>query len=423
MRSLWLPLLFVLLRASRPTEAARAGTTHGGQRQQPPPLLRPSHVGPRTRRRGGRPPCSAVEAFVKEAAEEVRVAFNVTGLSVGVICNHSIVFQGGFGMADKEAGREATEHSLYQIASNTKAFTATLMLQLQEEGKISIDEPLRDASPSFRFFDRAGNEDLTPRDLLSHRTGLPRHDRVTFGSPSRAALMRNMAWLALDKPVRYQPGEYNNMMLAAAGVAEEAVTGQSWEDLVSERIFRPLNMSNSFANWSMVSPGAAALLAQPYRGGVRTDRSNADVAGPCGAIVSSVADFLKWQGMHLRQSARACVRSDSGAPFTNGPISRVTCQTSLAAAAAAAESGPFLLSDGSWSQLLVPNTIFPDFSEFGTYTLGLWWESYAEEFVLHHAGVLGLVMLVEGRRKPSGWLGICTAGCLWTLLHDNDIPI
>ena len=362
-----------------------------------PSLLSPvqaAHIGPRRHLSNGPPPCSAVAAFVSEAAEEARIAFNVTGLSVGVICNHSVAFAGGFGLADKAAGRKATADSLYQVASNSKAFTATIALQLEEEGKLSLDAPLREANPAFRFLDKAGNEDLALRDLLSHRTGLPRHDDVTFGSPTRAKLMEAMAWLELDKPVRWQPGEYNNMMLAAAGVAEEAVTGQQWEELVTERIFRRLNMSSSYANWSSVPASAGPFIAQPYRdGGQPQERTNADVAAPCGGIVSSVTDFVKWQAMHLRQAARACRRQDGGSPFVQGPFTTIQCRSPHSAVAGAQDSdedkdAPYLLSDDQWAKLLVPNTLFPDFNAFGSYTLGLWFEQYGEEFLLHHAGDL-----------------------------------
>ena len=129
--------------------------------------------------------CETLAAFAAQVAEETRVAFNVTGMSLGVVCNHSVVFAGGFGLADKAAGHRADEHSLYQIASNTKAFTATLALQLEEQRLLDLDAPIRQANPAFTMTDPSGSEILTPRDLLSHRTGLPGHDRITFRAPNR----------------------------------------------------------------------------------------------------------------------------------------------------------------------------------------------------------------------------------------------
>lgn len=148
------------------------------------------------------PACDTVAAFAAQVAEEARAAFNVTGLSVGVVCNHSVVYAGGIGFANREAGHHADEHSLYQIASNTKAFTATVALQLEEQKLLDLDAPIRQANPAFRMIDPAGSEILTPRDLLSHRTGLPGHDRLTFRSANRSDLMDAVAHLAMDKPLR-----------------------------------------------------------------------------------------------------------------------------------------------------------------------------------------------------------------------------
>lgn len=359
--------------------------------------------------------CATVAAFAAQVAEEARVAFNVTGLSVGVVCNHSVAFAGGFGLANKEAGYQADEHSLYQIASNTKAFTATVALQLEEQKLLDLDAPIRQANPAFRMIDPAGSEMLTPRDLLSHRTGLPGHDRITFRSKSRQALMDAVAYLAMDKPVRYQPGEYNNMMLAAAGVVEEVVTGRTWEDLVTDRIIIPLNMTSTFANWSSVTAAAAGRLAVPYRQGRPAVRDNVDVAAPCGAMVSSVSDFLKWQQLHLRQAARVCIAGDAmGAHRTHRPFNQVipVCQENMSAHVS---DGVFLLSDTQWSKLLTPNTVFPDLSYFGTYTLGLWWEQYASHFVLHHAGDL------EGMASKQAMLPLLGHSVV-VLSNENESP-
>lgn len=362
--------------------------------------------------------CGAVAAFVAQVAEEARLAFNVTGLSVGVVCNHSVVFSGGFGFADKEAGRRADEHSLFQIASNTKAFTATVALQLEQQKLLDLDAPIRHANPAFRMIDPAGSEMLTPRDLLSHRTGLPGHDRITFRAPNRTALMDAVAYLAMDKPVRYMPGEYNNMMLVAAGVVEEAVTGRAWEELVTDRILIPLNMSSTFPNWTSVPPAEAARLAIPYRHGNAATRDNVDAAAPCGAMVSSVSDYVKWQQLHLRQAARACFAGDAvGAHRTHRPFSQFIplCEPRANASHHDGDDGVFLLADSQWEKLLTPNTIFPDLNYFGAYTLGLWWEQYGSQFVLHHAGDL------EGMASKQAMLPLLGHSIV-VLTNENESP-
>ncbi len=158
--------------------------------------------------------CEDLAALVDTLVPKLLQTFNVSGMAVGVICNSSIVVSKGFGTADRERGVATTEHTLFQIASNSKLFTATVGLTLVDDGMLDLDKPVAAANPSFVFNDTYGARSLTPRDLMSHRTGLPRHDRITFGYPSRREIMEKVRWLLLDKPVRYQ-AEYNNLMLIA----------------------------------------------------------------------------------------------------------------------------------------------------------------------------------------------------------------
>ena len=101
-----------------------------------------------------------------------------------------------------------THGRLFQIASNSKLFTATLALTLVDEGTLQLDAPVRTGNPAFTFNDTYGLESLTARDLMSHRTGLPRHDRITFGFPSRREVMDKLRWLELDKPARALQGPW-----------------------------------------------------------------------------------------------------------------------------------------------------------------------------------------------------------------------
>ena len=240
---------------------------------------------------------------------------------------------------------------------------------------------MRAANPRFVFNDTYGAASITPRDLLSHRTGLPRHDRVTFGAATRDEMMQAVAFLPLDKPVRYAH-EYNNMMLVAAGVAAESATATQWEDLVTRRIFHPLGMNDTCANLSTAMRTARPQsLAVPYIHSptsgayVKMDRTNADVGAPCGGILSSVRDMLKWQQMHLTQAKAAC----DNLPNVHPPA--VHCHAGTPPAAA----GPTLLRDETWLQLLASNTIYPLLTSFGGYSLGLWVEPWiGEEMLLHH---------------------------------------
>ena len=158
--------------------------------------VRAAHVPrPSTDRSAIPPPCSEVAAFAKATAATALRDFNVTGLAIGVVCNHSVVFTGGFGFANAEHSIAATENTLFQIASNSKAFTAMVNLQLVQEGRLRLDAPVRDADPSWRVLDAYGAAAITPRDLLSHRTGLPRHDQVTFAARNRSSMLAVLPFL------------------------------------------------------------------------------------------------------------------------------------------------------------------------------------------------------------------------------------
>lgn len=153
------------------------------------------------RRRLGDGSCAAAQAVIEKLTPIILSDFNVSAISVGLICNHSVALSKGFGVANRAKGIAATDRTLYQVASNSKLFTATASLLMAEEGKLDLDQPVRAANPAFVFADEYGAESLTPRDLLSHRTGLPRHDRVTFQSASRVdggrfLLSRRLASLA-----------------------------------------------------------------------------------------------------------------------------------------------------------------------------------------------------------------------------------
>ena len=98
----------------------------------------------------------------------------VTGLSVALVDDQEIVWSEGFGYADKAEGVEATPETVYQVASISKLFTATAIMQLVEEGEIDIDQPLQTYVPEFSInsrFPEAGP--ITPRDVMTHHSGLP----------------------------------------------------------------------------------------------------------------------------------------------------------------------------------------------------------------------------------------------------------
>jgi CubicO group peptidase (beta-lactamase class C family) len=225
--------------------------------------------------------------------------WNIPGLAIGIVYKDQLIYAKGFGYRDLENKIPVQTTTLFPIASNTKLFTATTACMLAEEGKINLDKPVRNYLPSLNFSNDELNAKVTLRDMLSHRTGLPRYDGIWVASPfTRKQAVEKVAYM---KPqLGFREGYlYNNMMYATAGAVLENVTGMSWEDLIRKRIFQPLQMSTScFSNedmwatsnfsWSYFEPDSTRKLAKEEYA------AQSDALGPAGTIKSSVQDMSHW---------------------------------------------------------------------------------------------------------------------------------
>jgi CubicO group peptidase (beta-lactamase class C family) len=225
--------------------------------------------------------------------------WNAPGVGVGIVVNDKLVFAKGYGYRDYEKKLPFTPTTMSPIASNTKLFTAVAAGMLVEEGKLTWDKPVRDSVPAIRFYNDQLNDSVTLRDMLSHRTGITRHDTIWYKSDfTRKQLFEKLAYLEPEQPLR-QTFLYNNLMFAAAGYLIELQSGKTWEQFVRERIFEPLQMNST-------SYSIADMLKRPEFGVGFTERRDSfeiyripyyeDIAGvaPCGAIVSNIEDMSHW---------------------------------------------------------------------------------------------------------------------------------
>lgn len=238
--------------------------------------------------------------FVERVVEEWRVP----GVAVAVVRDGEVVMARGFGERDVEKNLPVTEHTRFAIGSATKAFTSTVLAMLVDEGKLDWDKPVREAWPAFRLSDDYATAHLSVRDLVTHRSGWPRHDLAWYGATGdRAEMMRRLRYLEPTAGIR-EKFQYNNFMVVAAGRVAEELTGRTWEELVRERIFGPLGMKESTFSVSDMASGDCAIgyvkeedriEATPYR--------NIDAMGPAGSINSSAADMARWVLLHLSDGA------------------------------------------------------------------------------------------------------------------------
>ena len=225
--------------------------------------------------------------------------WNGPGVGVGIVVNNELVFAKGYGFRDYEKKLPYTPGTMSPIASNTKLFTAVAAGMLVQEGKLTWDKPVRESAPSIRFYNDLLNNTVTLRDMLSHRTGITRHDTIWYKSDfTRKQLFEKVIYLEPQEPIR-QTYLYNNLMYAAVGYLIELQSGKTWEQFVKERILDPLEMKST-------SYSISDMLQRPEFGVGFTEKRDSfdlyripyyeDIAGvaPCGAIVSNIQDMSHW---------------------------------------------------------------------------------------------------------------------------------
>ncbi|MBM3312917.1 MAG: serine hydrolase, partial [Candidatus Aminicenantes bacterium] len=241
------------------------------------------------------------EGFV----EKVMAEWKVPGLAVAVIAEGRTVYARGFGYRDLGRKLPVTPQTVFGIGSCSKAFTATTMGILVDDKKIEWDKPVRDYLPAFKLADEVASARLTPRDLITHRTGLPRHDYVWIRSPlTRREMFDRLRFLDFSRDIR-QVYQYNNLMVMTAGYLVGAVAGTSWEEFARTRILDPLGMADT--NFSTDDSQRREDFSRSYtlvKGHVEEfPFYNADALGPAGSVNSTAEDMAKWLLLNLNKGA------------------------------------------------------------------------------------------------------------------------
>ena len=238
-----------------------------------------------------------------EFAAKTMAEWKVPGMAVAIVKDGKVIFAEGFGFRDVEQGLKVTPHTLFPIGSCSKAFTAADVGILVDEGKVGWDEPVRTYLPDFKLQDEYASEHATPRDLLSHRTGLPRHDLMWIGGQfDRRELYDRIRYLEMNKEFR-STWQYQNLMFMTAGYLVGKVDGSSWEDFTQKRILDPLGMKET--NFSVALTQKAADFSRPYM--EINDKieqvpyRDITAVGPAGSINSNVLDMAQWVLMNLNK--------------------------------------------------------------------------------------------------------------------------
>jgi len=225
--------------------------------------------------------------------------WNVPGCAVTIVEKNRTIYKRGFGYSDLKTKKKVDENTIFQLASCTKAFTSSLIGILQSEGKIDINKPAHSFLPSLEFIDPKLNREITVCNMLTHTTGIPRHDNSWYGheSVSRDSLIGLIKYF--DKANNSNNGFlYNNYMYAALGLMAQTVNESiSWEQQVEQKIFTPLSMRRSLTNLSELT--AYDNIAYPHEitfdlKPIEVPITNCDNMAPCGSICSSAKDISNW---------------------------------------------------------------------------------------------------------------------------------
>ncbi|MBK6794904.1 MAG: serine hydrolase [Anaerolineales bacterium] len=310
---------------------------------------------------------------LNETISKTLAAWNIPGGAVAVVQGDD-VFTQGYGVLEAGKPEAVNADTIFAIGSTTKAFTSALIGMLVDEGKLAWDDLVIQYIPEFELYDDWVARHVTVRDLLCHRLGLERAQKIYYhrGYDQRE-IIRRMKYL---KPaVGFRTGfNYANQQYGVAGLLVEAVTGKSWDDFITERIFNALNMSRSFSghdritdNKNFASPHA--VLNETYPAGVRFLGEMSAIENfklthePAGSIHTSANDLAQWLKALL----------NNGAPLLQpNTFNELTT--------------PQVVMQDVLNSELAPLAYLQPATHFWTYALGWWAMDYRGEKVLMHGG-------------------------------------
>ncbi|HEX4204542.1 MAG TPA: serine hydrolase [Ktedonobacteraceae bacterium] len=242
--------------------------------------------------------------ILEEQIRKVMDEQKVPGLALLLLKDDEVVLARGFGKRNVAQNLDVTPHTRFAIGSCGKAFTAAAIALLVQEGKLEWDTPVKHYLPTFKLQDQFATERMTPRDLLTHRCGLPRHEFLWYHSSlSREEVVKHLAYLEPNADFRTL-FQYNNLMFVTAGYLIEHVTGQSWETFITERFLKPLGMNAStLSAHDMQRSEDYALPYQEEKDEVHEipfyDRWQ--IIAPAGGIHTNLDDLQHWLRFQLNQ--------------------------------------------------------------------------------------------------------------------------
>lgn len=242
----------------------------------------------------------SIEPFINK----LMVDFEVTGLSIGIVRNDSVIYSKGFGTRKINKNLPVDENTIFGIGSISKSFTALTLGILVDEGRINWDDRVKDYLPYFELYDSYISEKFTIRDLLTHRSGLKEISGGTLwyhSDLSRKNIIKKLKYLEPVSGFREKPA-YQNVMYLVAGEIVSTVTGMSWDDFLKKRIFDKLDMTNSTSISSVRELNKNLAFPHVWNENFKktlVSQEKGDNLAPAGFIYSSANEMNDYMKMLL----------------------------------------------------------------------------------------------------------------------------
>lgn len=236
---------------------------------------------------------------LEKILEEKRAHYHIPGMAIAVIKNDQVILSKGFGMMDVENKKHVTPETLFAIASTTKGFTSTMVGMLVDQNKVEWDDEITEYLPDYVFKEKGENLPITIRDILAHKTGWGRNNDILWasGTSSREFILDTVT---KSKPLGEfrNSFQYSNVMYLAVGEAMAKLSELSWDDLLEQLIFIPLDMNDSTSIDKVVLQNPN--LSKGYSWNDKTKshyfmpRRNLNNIAPAGGIYSNIKDMTQW---------------------------------------------------------------------------------------------------------------------------------
>lgn len=229
--------------------------------------------------------------------------WDLPGATIGIVKEGELVFSGNYGVLEIGKKDKPDENTLYAIASNSKAFTSAIIGMLVQEGKLNWNDKVKKYLPYFELYDPWVSNEITIRDILSHRVGLGTFsgDVIWYKSDlTSEEIIRRARYIPKAYSFRAGYG-YSNLMYITAGEIIKKVTGKNWSENVKERILKPLKMDRSITTPQDLT--SLGNYATPHGRendiNIPIEWEDWEEIGATGGLISSVSDIAKWMIFNL----------------------------------------------------------------------------------------------------------------------------